>query len=312
MDLHTITLEITDPAEWDGSLFGTHLELVQLRGQEFYSKQTVTQLGGVQLLRLSVNQPATVRSKPLSLRFVATIFDAIHEGHFAGAEIDGSVLLMPPAFDFDACVKDSSFQCTSVFAVPELVRAYYRTLTGEDLQDLDSLVIGKDAAKSFNWLGMWNELVDADLENLSHSERARVQESLRDQALSSIVEVLQPKETVDCTSKLARARQLVRVAEEYTNKHLPSAVRMVDLCRAAGVSERTLQYAFQTCLGISPINYLRRHRLHGARRELKAADSSSKTVASIACQYGFFHFGDFSKDYKALFGEFPSATLQKQ
>ena len=50
MDLHTINQTITDPAEWDGSLFGTQMELVQLKGSDFESSQTVTQLDGVQLL----------------------------------------------------------------------------------------------------------------------------------------------------------------------------------------------------------------------------------------------------------------------
>jgi AraC family ethanolamine operon transcriptional activator len=32
-------------------------------------------------------------------------------------------------------------------------------------------------------------------------------------------------------------------------------------------------------------------------------------VVDIAAQYGFWHMGQFSKDYKNLFGELPSSTL---
>ena len=118
-------------------------------------------------------------------------------------------------------------------------------------------------------------------------------------------------ETAGGESQLARGRGLVRLAEDYANSHPDVSIRMVDLCRVTEVSERTLQYAFQTCLGISPMNYLKRHRLHQVRRQLKIADPETATVSSIACQFGFFHFGDFSQSFKSQFDESPSQTLKQ-
>ncbi len=316
MDLHTINQTITDPADWDGSLFGTQMELVQLSGSEFRSSQKVTQLDGVQLLRLTVNQPATVRSRPLSLRYVATIFDNSHEGHYAGAPMEsGKLLILPPAFDFDACVKDTAFNCSAVFAVPEQVESYYRTLTGRDIRQVKSVVCVSPDSDALRWLSVWPELVEpAKLGELSIEQRSNIQESLRDSALTMIVSALEsadPSDAIDSKSKLAKARQLVRIAEDYANSSPNIGVRMVDLCRETEVSERTLQYAFQSCLGISPINYLKRHRLHRVRRTLKAAEPAKTTVSAIACQFGFFHFGEFSQAYKAQFDESPSQTLKQ-
>ena len=118
------------------------------------------------------------------------------------------------------------------------------------------------------------------------------------------------KEMTGSGTRLAKARSLVRLAEDYANSCRNSNLRMIDLCKATEVSERTLQYAFQTCLGLSPMNYLKRHRLHQVRSELKEADPANSTVSAIACQFGFFHFGEFSQAYKAQFDETPSETLK--
>ena len=86
---------------------------------------------------------------------------------------------------------------------------------------------------------------------------------------------------------------------------------VADLCEALGVSERTLQNAFQTVMGLPPIAFLRRLRLHRARQELREADPESTTVSSVALDWGFSHFGEFSQAYKDCFGELPSETLNK-
>lgn len=321
-ELQTVTQTITDPADWDGSLFGTQLELVQLATSEFQSTQTVTDLGeGVKLLRLRVNQPITVRSRPLSLRYVATLFDQSHGGHYAGAAIEKDrMLIMPPDFDFDACVKDCSFSCSSLFVPPELCQNWYQTLVGENVEPFDNLRVAQPDPESLQWLEAWPYLVKPNhLASLTSTQRTSIQESLRDSALSTLVRCLQETfqensnetETAGGESQLARGRGLVRLAEDYANSQPDVSIRMVDLCRVTEVSERTLQYAFQTCLGISPMNYLKRHRLHQVRRQLKIADPETATVSSIACQFGFFHFGDFSQSFKSQFDESPSQTLKQ-
>jgi hypothetical protein len=52
MKIQTKSQIITDPSDWDGSLFGASLELVQLTGAEFCSSQTVIELDGIKLLSL--------------------------------------------------------------------------------------------------------------------------------------------------------------------------------------------------------------------------------------------------------------------
>ena len=42
-----------------------------------------------------------------------------------------------------------------------------------------------------------------------------------------------------------------------------------------------------------------------------AALHGSKTVSAVAFDWGFWHFGEFSRAYKECFGELPSDTLRR-
>ena len=85
---------------------------------------------------------------------------------------------------------------------------------------------------------------------------------------------------------------------------------MASLCNAAEVSERTLQYAFVERFGVTPKRYVQAHRMHAVRNRLKS-HSSADYVSDIANHFGFWHMGQFAKDYRRQFGELPSETLTR-
>ena len=105
---------------------------------------------------------------------------------------------------------------------------------------------------------------------------------------------------------------VVKVAEDYALSHTDDPVYVSDLCRVAAVSERTLEYAFKEEMGLAPITYLIRLRLHRVRQALLAATHGSTTVSAEALNWGFWHFGEFSRAYKECFGELPSDTLRRK
>jgi AraC-like DNA-binding protein len=82
-----------------------------------------------------------------------------------------------------------------------------------------------------------------------------------------------------------------------------------ELCAAIGVPDRTLRVCCQEQLGMSPKRYLLLRRMNLARRALRDGSPGTTTVTEIAAQYGFWQFGRFAGEYKALFREAPSATL---
>jgi len=84
-----------------------------------------------------------------------------------------------------------------------------------------------------------------------------------------------------------------------------------ELCHELEVSERTLRYAFQHVIGASPLTFLKGQRLNRVYRALRRADPAVRLVKQVAQDNGFSHLGQFSQDYKQLFGEAPSTTLQR-
>ncbi|MGB3666975.1 MAG: helix-turn-helix domain-containing protein, partial [Bermanella sp.] len=91
--------------------------------------------------------------------------------------------------------------------------------------------------------------------------------------------------------------------------HHERAITLSELCEACHTSRRTLQNSFESILGLSPIQYLRYTRLNGVRRDLKQA-KTGETIGDIAARWGFWHLGQFAKDYKNVFGELPKETLK--
>jgi transcriptional regulator GlxA family with amidase domain len=65
-------------------------------------------------------------------------------------------------------------------------------------------------------------------------------------------------------------------------------------------------------MGLSPITYLNRLRLHRVRAAVLAAEPGSTLISTEALKWGFWHFGEFSRAYKQCFGEAPSVTLQRR
>lgn len=106
--------------------------------------------------------------------------------------------------------------------------------------------------------------------------------------------------------------QAIKLIKEYLNEFPHNPVTVSSLCSIAGVSERTLQYAFQEHYGVSPKTFLRNFRLNGVRRELKKCHYSTTKVNDVASLWGFWHMGQFAADYRKLFGELPFDTLQRK
>jgi AraC-like DNA-binding protein len=106
------------------------------------------------------------------------------------------------------------------------------------------------------------------------------------------------------------AKVLVRF-EEYLASRRYQPLYLAEICAAIDVSERMLRACCREHLGMGPLRYLWLQRMHLARQALQQADPLVATVTGIATEHGFWELGRFSVQYRALFGESPSVTLQQ-
>lgn len=137
-----------------------------------------------------------------------------------------------------------------------------------------------------------------------------------DALLGEIAELIRESLLADRTAETDAHRHVSRQSAGTVIAKLRAAVEAsgsedatdIDtLCRAVGVSRRTLQYVFQRELGMRPLAYVRALRLNEARRRIRQGAS----VTDAATAAGFWHFGRFSHDYRALFGELPKVTRDR-
>jgi len=102
---------------------------------------------------------------------------------------------------------------------------------------------------------------------------------------------------------------LVR-AKDFIHAHARDVLNLDDIEAAAGVSRFKLFEDFRKYFEMSPMAYLKKYRLMGVRQEI-LEDRSAHNISVIAMGWGFSHLGRFSCEYRKLFDETPSMTLQR-
>lgn len=105
-------------------------------------------------------------------------------------------------------------------------------------------------------------------------------------------------------------RREVDVVCEYVRAHFSEPITLTVLESISGLSQRSLQLAFQKQFGCTPMQWVRQIRLDMARKVLLNARPGD-TVTKIALDCGFTQLSGFSQAFLARFGELPSDTLRQ-
>jgi AraC-like DNA-binding protein len=308
---------MTDPTTARGSIEVLDQDVVHLDPEAFEVRRVTVPLEECCLIYLRSN--AALRSRTL----VHEDFDACSIlGPQARGTLDGSdlhpysMMAAGPGAQAEIIV-DSGYESVALLVPPQILHKQLalRRIKADFVFPVDPEVWHPvaDVGRALFELGA---RIAAAAENApaifndSHWARYGAQVEFVDSLLTTI-ESCNPDEAVDTDKKGRSYSKIVRTCEDYTLNLDGRRPYLSELCATANVSERTLQYAFHDIMGMSPLTYLHRLRLHRARHELRKAKSGSTTVTDVALNWGFWHFGEFSRAYKNCFGELPSSTLKE-
>ena len=318
IDQPAVTVEeIDEPTMAGAGIDLLDLDAVQLQSMPLRVRRVVVRLDACTVVYHSSNARVRTRTSVREGRLAYVTFGPRARGTVNGLPIaPGKLLAVEPAAE-GRFVVDAGFEDVALLVHPQDIRDHlvargregdFRMPRGVELPQVD-------AAKVRTLHDSGRQLVDVAARepcrfNQGRKERAAVQAELLEMLLATLDTAGSFEPTYSERTRQAHSR-VVRAAEDYALSRIDDPLQITDLCRATGVSERALQYAFKEVMGLSPRDYLVRLRLHRVRQALLKASQRTSTVSVEALKWGFWHFGEFSRAYKDCFGELPSETLRR-
>ncbi|HOW69478.1 MAG TPA: helix-turn-helix domain-containing protein [Phycisphaerae bacterium] len=293
------------------------LDAVQLQSMQLRARRIVVRIGASVLLLHSTNLPIRTRTTLQSGFMAYVAFGPRAAGTLNGLSIGPDrVLAAGSGIEVDFVVA-AGYESVSFLVPPDDIRAHLRGRQREDEFCLPHGVelLQPNLAAAHALYDWGRHLVNMAARQPQVFDLPQTQTAAQVELLETLLATLGSAASVELAPRdLTRQAysRVVQIAEDYALTHATKRLCVTDLCTAAGVSERTLQYAFKELMGITPVAYLTRLRLHRVRQALRAATHGTTTVTAEALRWGFWHFGDFARAYKECFGELPSDTLRRK
>jgi AraC-like DNA-binding protein len=311
-------VDISDPAVAGQGIELIDLDAVQLTSDPFRARRVVVRLEGGAVVYHSTNHRVRTRTTAQGGRLAYATFDARAKGTVNGLPIHPELVLAIEPETEVVVVADAGYESITLLLPPADIRAHIRDRRreGDFHFPRGAERLQADAARVRRLFDWGKKLVDTAarqpaLFNDRKDQRAAAQVEMIETLLATLGAARDAEPTrTDQTHQFQTL--VVKAAEDYALSHPDQRVYVTDLCRAAAVSERALEYAFKEVMGLTPVAYLTRLRLHRVRQALLAGTQGSTTVSAAALDWGFWHFGDFSRAYKDCFGELPSDTLRRK
>ncbi len=197
----------------------------------------------------------------------------------------------------------------------ETTQGYYVTVAEKDLWGLDrrrtgplcSIVAYPGAAELSNWIASLMSTAPDALRR-SPRELSAVLPDLIIDRVSDLCTCLSARDHKPLTESYAQS--VVRKARRIMEARSRDQLSITQLAQALDLPAHVLRSAFVQAAGVSPLIWLRQHRLDHARRAMLTPDEACKGVAQIAMENGFFHLGRFAAYYAQTFHELPIETIR--
>ena len=313
-----VVVEISDPTAVGAGIELVEQDAVQLQPLPLRARRVIVRLGASAVVYYSTNRRVRTRTSARRGLLAYVTFGPKASGTVNGLPVSAGLMLAAAPDSEAIFVADAGYDSITFLLSPDEIRAHLTARLRESEfrvpRGVESLQVDRDnAQKLFEW---GKRLVDtAAWQPALFNERDAERQAAHVELVELLLGVLGGAHDFE-PSQSDRTRQaqtsIVKIAEEFALSHSDDHLYVSDLCKVAGVSERTLEYAFKEVMRLTPVTYLIRLRLHRVRRALLAATQGSTTVSTVALDWGFWHFGEFSRAYKDCFGELPSDTLRRK
>jgi len=309
--------ELCDPASVGESVQAIAQDVVKLSSHPLKARRVEVRLGDCLVLFHSTNIPVRTRTSLQAGLVAFTAFGPESFGTVNGLPLGADqILASVPGIEVELIVA-AGYESVVFLLPPDMIRDHVARRQLEDEFHIPhNITLLTPCSSCAKELYQWGRrLIDIASRQPDVFDVPQVQSAGQAELLEKLLATIGTARRSDPSphdlTQQGHSR-IIQIAEDYALSHTAERIHVTDLCEAAGVSERTLQYAFKELLGMTPMAYLTRLRLHRARQTLLVATHASTTVANEALRWGFWHFGDFSRAYKECFGELPSDTLRRQ
>lgn len=126
--------------------------------------------------------------------------------------------------------------------------------------------------------------------------------------INDLAETFAEFDTKDHHKTPGQRRKKLQQAIAFSQS-LQAPITVPEFANATNVNQRTLEHAFRESLDITPRQYMHLHRMNNAHHQLLKSEVGSTRITDVAAHWGFSELGRFAVEYKHLFGESPSVTL---
>ena len=303
----------TDPDAYAASIRGAEARMTVTAPGDFLATLIRVDLHDLCMQRLSDNLPRVTHFSDFTKRVVVAFRS--RPGPIVllnGTEL--SDVNIAPVSTADVAVTRSRGSCSvSTLSLPvEALAEGGAVLAGRPLTSLNNMSVLTPLSPAFERLRRLHatamQLAEDAPAVLAQPDAAHGFEQAMIEAFAAC---LSDGETREETAALRQHAAIMRRFHRALERHLDQPLYIPELCAEIGTSERTLRVCCQEQLGTSPKRYLLLRRMNLARGALRDSTPLETTVTEIATRFGFWQFGRFASEYKALFGESPSIALAR-
>ncbi|HSV72089.1 MAG TPA: helix-turn-helix domain-containing protein [Methylibium sp.] len=298
----------TEPGEHARALGGWDQSYVQLSAGRFVGTIRQVGLGSLNLVRETTNRVIHEQGRmPGNHRIICVPISMTGLAYFNGLPwtINSCTSLTGEA-DFDLVTADA-LELISISVDCDLLGHYFDP-SDDSTRAASSIIrlLPRQLPSLLSLLGSILQSVASDPRIL---QSTIVRNDIKDALCEVMADILyRPAERWSPRTVYSVRRQIVWDAIEYVRSDAYGNVSVSDLCRLLRINRRTLQEYFLSVVNLSPKQYLLAYRLNKVRGLLVGGDEAL-SIREAAMRWGFWHLSDFASNYKRLFQELPSSTV---